>query len=280
MARKMRITMACISSLILFGACNRSMASEAQHEADKLLDKVLKKCDSGDFYYVDEQVSGGRTYITDIKGASSRLEADPITDADRLNGIKWQGRLFLTARAYRRLEGPNSGKWSEWEDYRGEAFGSWYISNLNGTWLYAPEGDPPIGGFRRVYRNPSPIETASFPSLHCELLTSNPSTGTAPPAQGAVAPLAHDASYTELVGSSVVQVDSDFSTALEPRDKKGGHFKPGEKVCVVGSGREFAKIMAVHADGSRAYVYASPTALMPDTERQGDGDACKKAFRR
>jgi hypothetical protein len=58
------------------------------------------------------------TFITQVKGARLVAYREPLTEADRLNGLEWHGVVRLTALAYRVHE-TRSGKapqWSPWKN--------------------------------------------------------------------------------------------------------------------------------------------------------------------
>lgn len=50
-----------------------------------------------------------------LKNASFYVKETPLTEATKLNGIEWQGRIVIIATAHRKRYTDNSG-WSSWTD--------------------------------------------------------------------------------------------------------------------------------------------------------------------
>jgi hypothetical protein len=122
------------------GATGSSADAEASAQAEKFWFSQITQC--GDSYYrVRELTSGGKEFF-EIKEPKVRLSPRKLTDADRLNGVEWDGKAVLEAKVVR-VWGPKVGPWEPWSN------GVWRMDNyqypmkkVNGQWTV----DTRLGG--------------------------------------------------------------------------------------------------------------------------------------
>lgn len=66
------------------------------------------------FFYDEKSLWGhGRQTLFEYRSAWNQLYPDPLTEADKLNGIQFKGPAVLGAPAFRYLDGR---RWSSWEE--------------------------------------------------------------------------------------------------------------------------------------------------------------------
>jgi hypothetical protein len=107
----------------LYSSCSQSAKSEIQQEAEsraqKWWDASVAKC--GDYYYTrvkwSDFVRGQLVHENEfyqLKNASYYVKETPLTEATKLNGIEWQGRIAFVASAHRKHT--DSWGWTPWTD--------------------------------------------------------------------------------------------------------------------------------------------------------------------
>src|SRR5437868_5336296 len=74
----------------------------------------------GDSYYVFQH--GG---MSEYRQVSMQIKAEPVTGAQRLNGLSWNGRSVLLAKVARDIYFQRTNpEWGQWVD------GAWRIANM------------------------------------------------------------------------------------------------------------------------------------------------------
>lgn len=93
---------------------------EAEKRAQKWWETSVARC--GDDYYTrvkwSDVVLGGvakENELYQLKRASYYVKENPVSEATKLNGIEWQGRIVVVATAHRKRYTDGSG-WSAWSD--------------------------------------------------------------------------------------------------------------------------------------------------------------------
>jgi hypothetical protein len=128
--------------VVLYSSCSRSTKSEIQQEAErraqKWWDASVAKC--GEYYYTrikwSDIVMGQLVHedeLYQLKNASYYVKETPLTEATKLNGIEWQGRIVIIATAHRKRYTDNSG-WSSWADGLPQ-YQSPFLSSLSSSLL-------------------------------------------------------------------------------------------------------------------------------------------------
>ena len=99
---------------------------EAEDRAQKWWENVIAKC--GDEYYVryeggqvgaiyfDKFGSESKNAILQFKNASYQVIDEPISEADRLNGIEWKGALLIPFNTLYRAYDLDRKQWSSWSE--------------------------------------------------------------------------------------------------------------------------------------------------------------------
>lgn len=106
--------------------------AEAQQQAEAFWNSQLTKC--GDSFYRKLQLKDGGIQYYEYKEPSVRLAPQQVTEADRLNGIEWQGLIFLQTKASR-VWGTALGHWEQWADGTGRTGDNSYpMKKVNGRW--------------------------------------------------------------------------------------------------------------------------------------------------
>jgi hypothetical protein len=161
-ARKGRLFL--LSLLLTFSACagkpgtaGSPADAEAREQAEKFWFSQITRC--GDSYYrVREFKSGGKEFF-EIKDPKVRLAPRKVTDADRLNGVEWDGKAVLEAKAVRAW-GPTLGHWEAWGN------GVWRMSDyqypmkkVNGQWSV----DTRLGGVFDEVAHYAPADCSKIP---------------------------------------------------------------------------------------------------------------------
>lgn len=94
---------------------------------------------SGSWYTLDEWAKlvfkenrSNRSAVKEVKDLTITLTPRNLTEADRLNGIEWEGRTRPKATSTRQYE---NGKWSQWySNYVGRQSEQWTLTKINGQW--------------------------------------------------------------------------------------------------------------------------------------------------
>lgn len=90
-----------------------TIEEEAFQYGKSIWDRVLTNC--GDSYY-KYYPGNGFVELKEFKKVVFVLHSKPITEADKLNGIEWQGNVEFTYKLYR-SKLPR-GSWQPWENYQ------------------------------------------------------------------------------------------------------------------------------------------------------------------
>lgn len=88
--------------------------SEAKRQAEKFWASQVTKC--GDSYYRKEVLpkKGDYVLLYEMKEPTVLAEPSKLSDADRLNGIEWDGRTIFSPKSSR-VWGQDPGTWYEWK---------------------------------------------------------------------------------------------------------------------------------------------------------------------
>jgi hypothetical protein len=111
-----------------------SVDAEAKEAAKQLWKAVTSRCGDTIIY------NGGKLVdsLTQYKGTEFDIQAQKLTEADKLNGIEWAGSVKLRSEARRTLY---SSGWTEWLALKDGL--SFAIRKTNGIWDYglSPNND-------------------------------------------------------------------------------------------------------------------------------------------
>src|SRR5579864_3032881 len=105
------------------------------------ISKRFKKCNS-DSYSTHVDVYG-ETYFH-LKNLYWSSQSQPLSQADRLNGVQWKGIVYIKADVYRRTLETHRTQWGGWSDNfndTGSAVqqnGKWTISFSGSTFYFSP----------------------------------------------------------------------------------------------------------------------------------------------
>jgi hypothetical protein len=113
-----------VLALCLIGiACPKAKAQtvsdvEAQAAAKRYWNLVLTQCGDSYFYEYDQGLDGIGRKTTQYKRISFPARTAipgpiPLSEADRANGLSWDGRIVVTYGLNRTY---SDGEWSRWED--------------------------------------------------------------------------------------------------------------------------------------------------------------------
>jgi hypothetical protein len=97
-----------------------SLNDEAVSEVRELWEQHTAKC--GDSYYGLEELYGITHEYKDVSFVARRT--GPNTDADRLNGILWNGDVRINVKLYRDRE---NGTWTEWRQWTNPTAGMFQV---------------------------------------------------------------------------------------------------------------------------------------------------------
>jgi hypothetical protein len=136
------LILAAVTACLYFSACStRSGAppvpssprdEEAQKVAEQFWYSVLTKC--GDSYYAKDnrEIAGAELLTYQFNEVSVTVSPDRLTEADRLNGVEWDGFAILRAKTSRsHLSG-----WGPWRDGSVFTGNSVILKRVNGRWLF------------------------------------------------------------------------------------------------------------------------------------------------
>jgi len=115
------LSLACSS---LTGAGGSSLDAKARREAEKFWATQITKC--GDSYYRREVLIKKDDYVIYYQMKDPKVEVlpQPVSEADRLNGIEWKGSTAFIPEASRIWNTERKG-WSDWGN------GAWGVPELN-----------------------------------------------------------------------------------------------------------------------------------------------------
>ncbi|HEV2859473.1 MAG TPA: hypothetical protein VGX48_00545 [Pyrinomonadaceae bacterium] len=125
------LTLACYS---LTGAGGSSVDAEARREAEKFWATQITKC--GDSYYRKEVLIKKDGYVIYYQMKDPKVEvlSQPVSEADRLNGIGWKGSTAFIPKASR-IWGTDKKGWYDWEKgARGVPDLNYGMGKMKGVW--------------------------------------------------------------------------------------------------------------------------------------------------
>ncbi len=76
--------------------------------------RLFLKCGDSWFGRIVVDILPARHGFLQVKNLEYVLRKDPLSEADKANGIEWNGRLSITGKMFRIY---NPGGWSEWRDW-------------------------------------------------------------------------------------------------------------------------------------------------------------------
>jgi hypothetical protein len=184
------LTLAAVLTLMLdpTQAQPEKVAREAKEQAEQFFYSLLTKC--GDSYYVQDishvyppspprqnplvqQIDDVGIMTLELKNPQIEIEPDGPTNADKLNGIEWQGiaRLNASSRAHFQKKSPqltsHHAGWSEWQEeimvapWIGSAFPrEIQIQKKNGQWSIENHGTFYI---QKSLKNLKPVACNAIP---------------------------------------------------------------------------------------------------------------------
>lgn len=135
----------------LQGSSNLSQDQEANQQARQFWDARITQC--GEDYFTRNRYS-----IRQFKNLQIIVTALGVTQADRLNGIEWQGRTVVKAEASRLYSSKRTVNedigWSKWSQGLGDALEVVgliaEIRKENGQWLVLPSRISPVNNLQPV----------------------------------------------------------------------------------------------------------------------------------
>ena len=152
-------TVAVVVSLVVLGAllagCNNSRAgsdkaigastsksgtdAEAQEQAEKYWGSLLTKC-GGTIYGRDNRRAVDQIY--EFREITIRIKSRALSDADKMNGLQWNGDAYLDSKTSRVLSG---GQWGAWRE-GSILLNSQTMQKVNGEWKFGvlPDAPPPL----------------------------------------------------------------------------------------------------------------------------------------
>jgi hypothetical protein len=107
----------------------------------------------GEMWY-SKYTHDGKTYICEVKRPVPHPNVTELTEADKLNGVLWNGDIKFSVDAYRMYELEKKA-WSDWEDPAGNGFWQMWIQNKHERWTFEHQG---VGGLQIIQSDGSVIE--------------------------------------------------------------------------------------------------------------------------
>jgi len=108
-------------------AQDKEELAEANSQANTQWEQLLTKCGESYLYKGDKYAA-----LHEYRDVSFEVTPRPLTEADKLNGIRWAGMFSLQAKAVRKQSG-FSKEWSKWKDGGLLEFKS---ENVRGKWRF------------------------------------------------------------------------------------------------------------------------------------------------
>ncbi len=100
---------------------------ELKEQAKAQWEQLLAKCGESYLYKGDRYST-----LHEYRDVSLKETPRSLTEADKLNGIRWAGLFILKANASRK-QGMFTGKWGKWKDGGNLEFRA---KNVNGQWHF------------------------------------------------------------------------------------------------------------------------------------------------
>jgi hypothetical protein len=145
----------------------KSGSSEAKAVANQYYDRLGTHC--GDRYLTYAwggslfslsmaSVSGYNRGLVEDNGGSVGVIENALSDADKLNGIEWQGMMYMQSKTERQWSGNG---WGLYQDISHNQLSAIPMFKSNGTWYYRGLG----GSNLTLNQMPSPpqIDCAKYP---------------------------------------------------------------------------------------------------------------------
>jgi hypothetical protein len=179
------VVSATLGAVLIVCSCSQ-ISPEADLQAQHFWKSTFAKC--GDAYF---QLGFG---VTELQDASYTVHNFPLSDADKLNGLEWNGRIEIHSKAHRDWWGGNGRPgvyvgstnlkyWTSWEDGdptdRVSAQAPMFISltKKKGLWYFASSSRSPLtnndpGNYRLIVPpneieaskyNPIPVDCSQMP---------------------------------------------------------------------------------------------------------------------
>jgi len=103
---------------------------------DSLINKFYVKC--GPYTCSKFVFESGGYCLSMTKGFSYKIEPNPISEADKMNGIQYSADVLLQGSVSKNLKTGRDSDWSEWR----EDVGAWmFVKLINGSINYSFEGE-------------------------------------------------------------------------------------------------------------------------------------------
>jgi hypothetical protein len=150
--------------LTLVAGCG-ALLPPGDREANKITEQykenAFTKC-GDDYVSYEGWVNGATNRLTAYRGLSVTYAEFTVSDADRLNGVEWKGRISVQCSAHRNLT--NQG-WTQWSG--GCVNGAWPLPD--GHYMDVPINIMKYKGrwFRETLRGNVPIEEYSIKRAAC-----------------------------------------------------------------------------------------------------------------
>lgn len=136
----------------LTGSCGAS--SEVQSVVDQQMEKKVSHC--GDSYYTRASLPEGEWWF-EFRDLSWKVESVELTEADRLNGMEFKGKVSPQYSAIR-MSARNGSKecWYPWEEWNNlyDSYNRPEIKKANGKW--------DLGDFSDTYAAPDCSEAGQI----------------------------------------------------------------------------------------------------------------------
>ena len=133
-----------------------SLDQEARKEAQKFFDKEFRRCGNSVFEYGNRILyspDDPQRYLfslSEFKGFTYQLKSEPLSEADRLNGLEWRGG-WVTGSTSERIRDRKGGVWEKWEEWEpGTPLSKTptpepYLIRKKGQWVWLRSTTRPFG---------------------------------------------------------------------------------------------------------------------------------------
>ena len=139
---------------VFLTSCGKSSPEEdaANAAAKSAWDTLLTTCGEATYYggsSLDMVDVGGTPHpykgLLEFKKAVFKVTAKPLSEADKLNGLEWEGQASMTASLWREREGADD--WGKWSD----GINSGKLEDLYGNGAMGEFGDMGQGGYMIIH---------------------------------------------------------------------------------------------------------------------------------